>query len=238
MNTKRSSAFTLIELLTVIAIIGILAAILIPVVGSVRESAKRAGWVSNLRQIGIACHIYASENNDWLPVSGGSRPWDVGETAMEVLMAAADSVRTENLRNLGPGSRDIFFCPSGQVEVREEKWQIATGGGFPTDYAILLRGNGAVPDHLTHARLEDEPEPYLEGRNAVVPRELAVDAVIGTSPNFRIPSSVLDMEWRSNHVDGSGTPSGGNVLFLDGSVQWRRFTEMKSRPTAGWPFWW
>ncbi|EIQ02106.1 prepilin-type N-terminal cleavage/methylation domain-containing protein [Opitutaceae bacterium TAV1] len=57
-----SSAFTLIELLTVIAIIGILAAIIIPTVSKVRESARSAQCKSNLRQIGICAHLYAQEN--------------------------------------------------------------------------------------------------------------------------------------------------------------------------------
>ncbi len=61
--------FTLIELLTVIAIIGILAAIIIPVVGKVRDSARKAECVSNLRQIGVAMQTFASENKNRFPVS-------------------------------------------------------------------------------------------------------------------------------------------------------------------------
>ncbi|AHF89223.1 N-terminal cleavage protein [Opitutaceae bacterium TAV5] len=59
---RRSTAFTLIELLTVIAIIGILAAIIIPTVSKVRESARSAQCKSNLRQIGICTHLYAQDN--------------------------------------------------------------------------------------------------------------------------------------------------------------------------------
>lgn len=58
----KTAAFTLIELLTVIAIIGILAAILIPTVGAVRERARKAKGASELRQIGTALHLYATEN--------------------------------------------------------------------------------------------------------------------------------------------------------------------------------
>lgn len=58
----REGAFTLIELLTVIAIIGILAAILIPTVAKVRESAHQSTCASNVRQIALAILTYESEN--------------------------------------------------------------------------------------------------------------------------------------------------------------------------------
>src|SRR5690606_4582396 len=68
----KPGAFTLIELLTVIAIIGILAAILIPIVGKARNSAGRAKCASNLRQCGAALFLFANDNNGWLPGNGGA----------------------------------------------------------------------------------------------------------------------------------------------------------------------
>lgn len=63
----RRRAFTLVELLTVIAVIGILAAILIPVTSKVRASARRTGCASNLRQIGVGIQLYAEEHKNTLP---------------------------------------------------------------------------------------------------------------------------------------------------------------------------
>ncbi|AHF89649.1 prepilin-type N-terminal cleavage/methylation domain-containing protein [Opitutaceae bacterium TAV1] len=64
----RRQAFTLIELLTVIAIIGILAAIIIPVTAKVRQSARAAQCQSNMRQIALAVILHANEQrNNTLP---------------------------------------------------------------------------------------------------------------------------------------------------------------------------
>lgn len=58
------AGFTLIELLVVVAIIALLIAILLPVLGQAREHARRAKCLSNLKQIGIAWQGYFNENSD------------------------------------------------------------------------------------------------------------------------------------------------------------------------------
>ena len=65
--------FTLVELLTVIAIVGILAAILIPVVGNVRTSSRRAQGLSNLRQLTLAGIGFSNENKHRWFVSDNER---------------------------------------------------------------------------------------------------------------------------------------------------------------------
>jgi prepilin-type N-terminal cleavage/methylation domain-containing protein len=67
MSRKLTLAFTLVELLVVIAIIGILAGLLLPVLNKAKNKAVMTTDIGNLKQQGVALHIYASDSRDAVP---------------------------------------------------------------------------------------------------------------------------------------------------------------------------
>ncbi|MFO0861267.1 MAG: type II secretion system protein [Phycisphaerales bacterium] len=81
-------AFTLVELLVVIAVIALLLALVMPALGSARESGRTLKCQSVLRQIQVAAGLYANGNRDFVPREGTlgttketerkNLPWDIG----------------------------------------------------------------------------------------------------------------------------------------------------------------
>jgi prepilin-type N-terminal cleavage/methylation domain-containing protein/prepilin-type processing-associated H-X9-DG protein len=124
--SRPRKAFTLIELLTVIAIIGILAAILIPTVGKVRSQAKSAECKSRLRQVGIAFRLFSEDNKGKAPPDRitGAVNWPAQLVPYVSMKGDANS----QLPNLPAGSdyskdnRYFYLCPDAPIPVMWRAW--------------------------------------------------------------------------------------------------------------------
>lgn len=122
---RPARAFTLIECLVVISIIGLLVALLIPAVQIARESARKARCQNNLRQIGLGLLNYASSNGSLPPAMGNG-----GSSYLVVILPFEDQAVLFNAINFtlsldslavanstaGGTQISVYVCPSDPAE--------------------------------------------------------------------------------------------------------------------------
>jgi len=111
MNSRRG--FTLIELLVVIAIIAILAALLLPALSAAKQRAWTSSCNSNLHQIGLGMRMFADENGELYPESGGDILWNATDPGTQ---------KQSWMQQVFPyvGNTNVYNCP-GNVQLAADE---------------------------------------------------------------------------------------------------------------------
>jgi prepilin-type processing-associated H-X9-DG protein len=129
---KSSPAgFGLVELITVVALIGLLVALLLPTLQLARQASKRTLCASNLRQLGAVIVLYANNNRGWIPRDATlSRPDRPGWP----MLLAAYLVRRQGVTEAELPDIAVLQCPSHPQS------------GIPTGYVINAFAFETIPD--------------------------------------------------------------------------------------------
>ncbi len=237
-SLKQKKAFTLIELLVVIAIIAILAAMLLPALAAAKRRAQRINCVNNLKQVTLACKIWANDNDgkypskvtaaqggaqDYIYYSGGTAPTAANYNPGKIFAVMSNEVSAPK----------ILYCPSDTynghfVATNFAGFNITGGGVFTAANGQCTANN--LSYFVSGDATEDNPQAILLGdRNmgsSTSPTGPAATTTIyvmgGNSGATTTPNAPLGggataynlWSWSQNEVHLKA----GNLSYADGSA--------------------
>jgi prepilin-type processing-associated H-X9-DG protein len=138
----------LIELLVVVAVIGVLAGLLMPALGRAKEAGRATACLGHLRQVGLALQMYVDDHGQRLPVMRDRVPPEGGDGATNLPPVLTDALPSPDLvLSNYVGDVRVLRCPSDRLKVFE-----ATGSSY--SWNSLL--NGQAGDRLKVMGIEFE----------------------------------------------------------------------------------
>ena len=229
MRSRISSAFTLVELLTTIAIVGVLTAIIIPVVGKVRETSRSTGCLSNLRGIHAAAMLWSADNARKLP---DARYWAYNEGASN----AAHRYQLANYLEIRAPKGVAWGDPPSPMKCESSFALRSSSQEWGRTYAINAHATSTLD-----GAARDPAYGYPPNQGWVVsPSRLAFFMDGAVSPNHgAYVTNVGATHAATTHSTPMQFPHGGatNVVFLDGRVERISREVMLDRYPAATTFW-
>jgi len=235
---KQNRAFTLVELLAVVAVVAILAAFLLPALASTKPQAQRLNCSNNLKQVGIAFRTWAINHNGLTPMQtssalGGNADTDVGVRTVTSVQSIShgDSKIFLTMSN-ELSTPTILFCPaeyeSSMRRMAASFSGVSAPGTVPYTNDLNLSYFIGVDASETHPRM------FLTGDH-----NLGANANPPTVAFCAAPSSYNPSPFMSLGTNFTSTTTGpaflnnqhlaqGNIGLADGSVEWFNRTNLQN----------
>ncbi len=231
----RRGAFTVVELLAIIAVLALLVSVRLPALAKVTQRTKQAQCANNLRQFALAIQGYGTENAGRLPYSTMST-W-----AFDLPVSIA------NLLAPFGATRSVMYCPAFPEQNSDALWNFAPGIRV-IGYVPTFPGTASLIATNVNRTLTTQSFKYttnLFSPPIAAQRPLVADVTMSyyRDETYRETNRFVGLSggWtllhRTSHLNGI-MPAGGNIAMLDGHVEWRDFAAMHVRTFFAPYFWW
>lgn len=189
-------AFSLVELLVVLAIIGIMAALLLPALSAAKARANNTVCVSNLRQLGIATRLYSEDNNNTLP-SAEILPTDPIDP-QHPLPRICDVLASYVGKAIGTNANTatVFRCPSDNL------------GYFSTEGS----------SYEWNADLNGQRIDQTESKHLYLVAKTPGGPTLSTNWTVQFPPETTPLLLDYDEFHPRPPKSGKNVVYMDGHV--------------------
>jgi len=243
----RRHGFTLVEMLVVIAIIGVLAGLLLPALMSVKERGKSVTCQNNLRQLAQAMRIYCIKHK-YFPDIGYHPLWEYKNYPTEVI--AMDMGWMDRPLKDGGIPPKVILCPSCNID-RHPKWRTSELWNYQTPWNAPVRhyamnghcdttvseryllavnydcvGDGSNPRPFPDI---PNPEAYFQcvkledvtHQSSVIIFGDSNDVCLGSGSGHYFDWKITSHRNRVNKRVPTRHRGGGNFAYLDGHVEWK-----------------
>ena len=200
-STHRTAGFTLTEILVVLGIIGLLAAIAFPVFSRVRERGRYATCTSNLKQLALATQQYLQDNDGVFPVGV-----DLNLTGPIIFWHE----RLQNYAKYGP----VYYCPT--LESLDEPTD-KSNYAFNRGGLNLIGVGGHVDKGKNDAAIQYAAQIWLNTENLLLPPN--EQGGFGP-PDPRLGAEALSPCSQHPNYSSVVHSGGANYSFVDGHVKW------------------
>jgi len=238
----NAAGLTLVELMVVIAMTGILSAIMFPALSNAKERTRRAVCKSNIRQLLQVLEMYADDNEQFLPSCGD----DKGYYHSIVL---SDAVFT-NLVDMAGGNSNILYCPNiAFSSVPNGVPQHIPNIGYVIGYSYLaesILGSSKSPDYtvlpVKYPTTGTSTNELLADANYWTPGSVSpgyFPAQMKIAPHTSAGAAMSQDSSFTVGLPGASAASlgavGGNIGFADGHVVWRTLPQMQTNMASSLP---